>query len=507
MNIRLLVILLAVLTVAVAAACDDTGLLTDTASNPTAESTSPTPEAATPTPAPTATPVPTPTPTPLPVSALDLIEASIAAMDALTSFRFGLDIVASVESEGFALEVPIAVEGAYVAPDSVRATLAMDLLFVTFETELVNLGDTQYVKDPATGEWQVTVGADGSLIDPTQFLIQEASNLQDLAVSGLEAINGVDTYRLTTTSAEGAFGDTSGEFALTIWIQTSDNLVARIVAEGEADLGLIGGDLLGDIGGESAMMTITLDISGFGEDIVIEPPVITQAPSPTPTAASTSTSTVAEPLPSQAVEDADALLAGINAAMEAVETLHFAGELAIKERADAESSLLSITFEGDSAQNGDTTMTMNMAVDLGGFAADFDFETREVGGVTYDLNPLTDEWQIADESSAPLSSELAGPGAFDDVQLEGMSVVFADLDGIAVYRVSGTVPDEADVDTMVLWAGTDDLLVRRFEVVGRMSAAELEGLVAGDAGELSMSSTIIFSEFGEPKVIEAPSLD
>ena len=493
--------MLAVLAVALAAACDDTGLLTDSADAPTAEPASPTPEAATPTPTPT--PVPTPTPTPLAVSALDVMEASIAAMDALASFRFDLDIVANVESEGFALEVPIEITGAYVAPDSVQATLAMDLLFVTIETELVNLGDTQYLKDPTTGEWQVTVGADGSLIDPTQFLIQEAAGLQDLAVSGLEAINGVDTYRLTATSAAGTFGATSGEFALTIWIRTDDSLVARIVAEGEADLSLIGGDILGDIGQESAMMTITLDLSGFGENIVIEPPVTTQAPSPTPTAASTA----AEPLPPQAVEDADALLAGINAAMEAVEALHFAGELAIKESADAESSLLSITFEGDSAQNGDTAMTMNMAVDLGGFAANFDFETREVGEVTYDLNPLTNEWQIADESSVPLSSELAGPAAFDNVQLEGMSVVFADLDGVAVYRVSGTVPDQADVDTMVLWVGTEDLLVRRFEVVGRISAAELGGLVAGDAGELSMSSTITFSEFGEPKVIEAPSLD
>jgi hypothetical protein len=506
MKIRLFAVLLAVLVVSVAAAYDETAPLTDTTDAPTAEPASPTPEAATPTPEPTPSPVPTPTP--LPVSALDVIEASIAAMDALASFRFDLDIVASMESEGFALDVPIEITGAYVAPDSVQATLAMDLLFVTIETELVNLGDTQYVKDPTTGEWQVTVGADGALVDPTQFLIQEASGLQDLAIAGLEVINGVDTYRLTAISVKGTFGATSGEFALTIWVQTSDNLVARIVAEGEADLGLIGGDLLGDIGQESAMMSITLDLSSFGEDIVIEPPVTLDAPAPTATVvpAGTSNGTI-EPLPPQAVDDADALLASINAAMEAIQAIHFAGELAIKESVDAESTLLSITFEGDSAQNGDTAMKMNMSVDLGGFAANFDFETREVGGVTYDLNPLTNEWQIADESSAPLSSELAGPAAFDNVQLKGMSVVFDDLDGVEMYRVSGTVLDQADVDAMVLWAGIDDLLVRRFEVVGSMSAVELEGLVSGDAGQLSMTSTITFSEFGEPKVIEAPSVN
>jgi hypothetical protein len=510
MNIRILVGLLAVLVVSFAAACDETGPDTSATTDATAEPTVSTVEEATPTPEPTPTPVPppTPTPTPLSVSALEVMEASIAAMDALASFRFDLDIVASMDSEGSALEVPIQMTGSYVAPDSVEATLAMDLLFITIETEYVSLGDTQYVMDPLSGEWQVTVDAGGTIIDPASFVIQEASGLRDLVLSGLEVLDGVDTYRLTATSVDGAFGGVAGEFALIIWVRTSDGLVAKIVAEGEAELGLIGGDLLGDIGQESAMMTITLALSGFGEDIIIEPPVAAQAPSPTATAGPAATSTAATgPPPSQAVDDADALLARINATMEAVEALHFTGEVAIKESPDAESALLSITFEGDSAQSGDTSMIMNMGVDLGGFAANFAFETREVGGVIYDRNPLTNEWQITDESSAPLSSELTGPGAFDNVQLDGMSVVFADLDGLTVYRISGTVPDEPDVETMVLWVGTEDLLVRRFEVVGRMAAAELEGLVAGDAGELSMSSIITFSEFGEPKVIEAPNVD
>ena len=498
MNIRILAGLLAVLVVSFAAACDETGLDTSTTTDATAE----------PTPTPTPIPPPRPTPTPLPVSALEMMEASIAAMDTLASFRFDLDIVASMESEGSALEVPIQITGAYVAPDSVEATLAMDLLFVTIETEYVSLGDTQYVMDPVTAEWQVTVDEGGTIIDPASFVIQEVSGLRDLALSDLEVLDGVDTYRLTATSVDGTFGGVAGEFALTIWIRTGDSLAAKIVAEGEADLGLIGGDFLGDIGQEPAMMIITLELSEFGEDIVIEPPVTGQAPSPTATAGPTAISTAATgPPPPQAVDDPDALLASIHAAMEAVEALHFTGEVAIKDGPDAESSLLFITFEGDSAQNGDTSMIMNIGVDLAGFAVNFAFETREVGGVIYDRNPLTNEWEITDGSSAPLSSELAGPGAFDNVRLEEMSVVFAELDGLTMYQISGTVPNEADAETMVLWMGAEDLLVRRFEVVGRISAAELEGLVAGDAGELSMSSTITFSEFGEPKVIEAPKVD
>ena len=295
MNIRIFVGLLAVLVVSVATACDETGLGTNTANDATPESAVPTVEATATTPEPTPTPVPppTPTPTPMPVSGFEVMETSIGAMDALTSFRFDLDIVASMDAEGFAMEVPIKMTGAYVAPDSVEATLAVDLLFVTIETEYVSLDDTEYVMDPVTGEWQVTVDEGGTIIDPASFVIQEASGLRDLVLSGLEVLDGVDTYRLTATSVDGAFGGVAGEFALTIWVRTSDSLVAKIVAEGEADLGLIGGDLLGDIGQESAMMKITLALYGFGEDIVIEPPVAGQAASPTSTATPAATSTEA----------------------------------------------------------------------------------------------------------------------------------------------------------------------------------------------------------------------
>ncbi len=65
----------------------------------------------------------------IPISGLDQFEGAIKAMEALPSLRFDVDILARMESEGFALEVPIQVTGAYVAPDSIQALLAMDLLF------------------------------------------------------------------------------------------------------------------------------------------------------------------------------------------------------------------------------------------------------------------------------------------------------------------------------------------------------------------------------------------
>jgi hypothetical protein len=46
------------------------------------------------------------------------------------------------------------------------------------------------------------------------------------------------------------------------------------------------------------------------------------------------------------------------------------------------------------------------------------------------------------------------------------------LDGLRVYRVTGTVPDDPDVELVVLWAGTDDLLIRQVLVQGHVPATD-----------------------------------
>ena len=507
MRTRWVVAMLVVVLVA-ALACGDGDADGGTETAAVAPTSTPEPTATfTPTPTPTPTPSPTPsptsTPTPVPVSAREVLEASLEAMDALSSFHFELEMVLSVESEDFALDIPIELSGDFQAPDRVRASVLLTLLFLTIETEVVSIGDTQYVKDPETGEWQVSVGQGGLFTDPGQF-IQLTQDLRDLALVGLETLDGLEVRHLTARAVEGSYGGTGGEFQLSLWIRTDDALLARIVSEGETSLDTLGGDLLGDLGQGAAKVMITLNLSEFGKEVTIVAPVGLPTPTATPTTAPPAAAP--EPEGEPAVADPDALVQRVNAAMNAVQSVHFEGEMSVRESQESEAALLSAEFEGNAIPGGDSRMVMNLKLDLGGFAGRFTFEARDVGGVSYTQDPFTNQWQI-EEGGSSLSANIVAPGVVEVLSLEDITVVLDALDGLEVFRVTGSVPDDPEVDVMVLWVGIDDLLVRRAFLSGRAPVSEFGGLVPAEAGQVFMSFTMTYSRYGEPVAIEAPKVN
>jgi hypothetical protein len=428
-------------------------------------------------------------------------------MNGVSSYHFEMDIVVSVKSEDFALEIPVEISGDYQAPDRIKASLKMAVIFLTIETEIVRLGNTQYIKDPETGEWQVTVGESALFMDPGQFVQVESENLNDLAMVGLETLDGVEVYHLAATTVEGTYGGGGGEFRLSLWTRVKDGLVAKVEAEGEVDLREAAGGLLGDVGQGAAEVTLAVTLSDFGEEVAIEAPISvpTSSPTSTPTPAALPT-----PAPQQqgasVMAHPDALLQLVNAAMREIDSLHIEGEASFKESEGAESTLLSIQFEGDSTRRGDNRMLITMALNLGGIVGRFTFETREVGGVSYTQDPFTRQWRIEEGDSSPFAL-LADTGGLGDISLENMTVELDVLDGLEVYHITGSVSDNPDLDSGVLWVGTGDLLFRKVQVAGRTAAAELEGLVPADSGEIFMSTTLTYSRFGEPVAIEAPQVD
>ena len=514
MTARVTLVLLAVaLTAALACGGKESGEGPEPAAS-VAPSATPEPTATqtpTPMPTPTATPTPTVTPSPTPSarlpSAEDILEASTEAMMAVSSFHFELDVVVKVESDDFALDLPVEISGDYQAPDRIKASLKMVVIFLTIETEMVSLGNTQYIKEPETGEWQVTVGESSIFLDPAQFVQVELENLKDLAIVGLESLDGVEVYHLTATTAEGTYGGGEGEFQLSLWARVEDGLVARVVAEGEIDLGEVAGDLLGDVGQGAAAVTLKVTLSNFDEEVTIEAPISVPTSSPTSTLAPDATPT---PAPQQqgasVVADPDALLQRINAAMGEIDSVHIEGEASVKESEDADSTLLSFEFEGDSIPGGDSRMLMTLELDLGGFAGRFSFETRKVDGVSYTQDPFTGQWRT-EEGDSSLFGLLSDAGGLGDISLENMTVELEVLDGLEVYHITGSVPDEPELDFGVLWVGVDDLLVRKVRVPGHIPAGELEGLVQTDSGEVFISTTMTFSRYGEPVAVEAPKVD
>ena len=199
------------------------------------------------------------------------------------------------------------------------------------------------------------------------------------------------------------------------------------------------------------------------------------------------------------------LLDRVNSAMDAVESFHVAGDLLVKATNEAADELIVATFEGVGKSNGDSRVGFVMTIKSNLFSATFTLETREVDGTSYRQNPFTKEWEV-DEAGDTTEADPFGPLESDLPDLENMVVETDSLAGEPVYRITGAVPDDPEVEQVVLWVGIDDLLVRQMRMEGNVPAIDFEGLVPDNFDELFMSILISFSKFNEPVEIVAPQV-
>ena len=126
--------------------------------------------------------------------------------------------------------------------------------------------------------------------------------------------------------------------------------------------------------------------------------------------------------------------------MEALESFHLEGEVLIKATREADTDLFSTQIVGTGAIKGDRQILFIMNIAVTGFPDTLTFGEREVQGVSYIQDPLTGEWEI-DDTDDPEDD------AFEDLIPEGMIATEANsevLDGLRVYRVTGTVPDDPE---------------------------------------------------------------
>ena len=289
---RARLILAAMLAVTIIAACggDDPSPEPTATTAPTSTPTpvpltptpapSPTPE---PTPVPSPTPEPTPVPSPTPAAAPqpaatptgttaaglygpeELLEIAVTSTSALEAFSFDMDVVLTVEAEGAEIELPIKIAGDLKTPNMIQAKMSMNLGFLAFETEVVDTGESMYIKDPTTGEWTVDESSSSLVANPTEFIDLDTDELGSVNLARRETIDGVEHYVIeATTDVEGA------EVAYMFWVRVPDNLIARIEAEGritppEDQLT----QDLGDIGS----MKLSMTLSDYGKDIDIVAPI------------------------------------------------------------------------------------------------------------------------------------------------------------------------------------------------------------------------------------------
>lgn len=232
------------------------------------------------------TPTPTPEPTPTPVSvtapaAAALAESMRVALDAAGSFHVDMDLDMTVSAQGLTLEIPFKFDGDYQSPDKMRGSLSASVLGFAIDTEFVQIGETSWFKDPQTGLWQETTGAEGiAPFSPNdflgdEFLAGEDAPVTDLALVGAESLDGIQVWHYAATIPATELDLEGSDFKIDMYVGVADHLPRKMTMTGEVDLGEAGqtqeaSQLPLPTGPAKFEMVMTL--SKFGEPAEITPP-------------------------------------------------------------------------------------------------------------------------------------------------------------------------------------------------------------------------------------------
>ncbi len=466
---------------------------------PTATPVPPTPTPVpSPTPEPTATPVPAPQPaaTPAGTSATDLygaeelLDIAVTSTSALEAFHFEMEVVLSVEAEGTEIELPIKISGDLKTPNMVQAKMSMNLGFLAFETEIIDTGDKMYLKDPATGEWTIDESSSSLVADPTEFIDLDTEELTSVTLARRETIDGVEHYVIEATAdVEGA------EVGYLFWVRVPDNLIARIEVEGRITPpeGQITQGL-GDIGD----MKLEMTLSDYGKDIEIVAPVQSslQAPSLPSNAPSTKPAqAIGEPLTDGSV------LTAYAQAMTAAGSAHVVGEVTIKDSPDAGTSIMRQTFEGDGVLGGDNRTAGDIEINDSGFSATIPFETRRIENVEYEKDPQSGQWLQNPTGEPGILTTLFDFSVIGPENLSDPTVSNQALDGVPVLLIQAAVDTDLPIDTVYLWIGEDDNLLRRVRLESVQTGAQFD--LPPDV-TLYIAITADYSNHGQPVTIERP---
>lgn len=232
---------------------------------PPTDTPSPVPPTDTPTPVPpTDTPVPTATPT-LP-SPQALLKSALADTDA-KSHHFEMDMQMKMTEEGVTIEIPMTFVGDYLPPDRMHGMVSMSVVGVTIESEMVTIGETTYVKNPATGQWETSTEP-ASPYSPGDFTGLEPADIEGLVIVGQKTLDGTPVYHLQGTLSAGdmgeAFAGTEGEMQVEYWIGVKDGLLRRAFVRVELSST--------DTRAVAIGMETTVTYSDYGKTLAIEPP-------------------------------------------------------------------------------------------------------------------------------------------------------------------------------------------------------------------------------------------
>ena len=207
-------------------------------------------------------------PTPQPLSASEIISNSIDEMKAITSFHFELVHEGGRTPIVMGLELDEAV-GDVAKPDKLRTSILDSLRGMLVEVEVITIGDTTYMTNPLTKEWELCPGEFSaiSIFDPDAGITGILENMANPAKVEGEENGEVDSYHIkgeipseslrpiTLSSVEGV------NIAVDVWIDKENFLIDRVRVEGQITEK------------EKPGIIRILELSNYNQEIEIESPM------------------------------------------------------------------------------------------------------------------------------------------------------------------------------------------------------------------------------------------
>ena len=211
---------------------------------------------------------PTPTATPLP-NAQPILESSGKAMALLDSFRFdmGHKNGGTPIAEGLVVKEVV---GNVVKPDKLKLTWEGTFGGFFVQADVITVGGESYMTDPISGRWGTLSGDVNSLgfFDPAVGIASIMSDLTEVSMAGLEAVDGVTTYRmkgkLPSRSLAPLLGTVAPDLMVDteVWIGVEDMYLHQVVFRGR-----VTPDDADDI-------RRTIKLSSFNQPVSIEAPLL-----------------------------------------------------------------------------------------------------------------------------------------------------------------------------------------------------------------------------------------
>ncbi len=215
---------------------------------------------------PTVTPTIPPSPTPL--SAEEILEFAVTEMAELDTYHFTMVIHMTASSGGTTTETPIIFSGDFKTPDRIQGEMKIEMGEFSVETEIISIGETVYIKDPSSGEWQMST-EQATPFNPDDFIGLEPSDIANMVGLTLQretVLDGVPVYHLEGSLSpevkEAIMGDVGGENKVAYWIGVEDGWIRQVNFDMEF--------LMDEV--TEIQATIKLNFSEFNKEITIEAP-------------------------------------------------------------------------------------------------------------------------------------------------------------------------------------------------------------------------------------------